>query len=195
MTAVSRTAVLQAIGSYFGGSWNATDWSYQNGPLTSVGLGSVKLGFPKQMPDKDYVIGLPEGRNMGAIMIVTLPDDQETRAGDSGPPVTDGGGNLIAGGTKFDNYRVALEIYHMGETQHSEQSQADVDTLLEAIKQRIRIDRTLGTSSPSPPLITQAGEGRYGIQTSKGRPGIGPNGSRTYTWSTIRFEVMTQFTA
>lgn len=193
MTAVSRTAVLQAIGSYFGGTWNAVDWSYQNGPLTSSGLGSVKIGFPKEMPDKDFTAGLPAGRNMGAIMIVTLPDDTEVRAGDSGPPVTDGQGNIIAGGTKFNRYRCTLEIYHMGETQHAEQSQADVDALIEAVKHHIRIDRTLGTSVPGPPLITQAGEERFGIQSHKEKPGI--TRERTYTYAWVRFEAMTQFTA
>jgi hypothetical protein len=128
------------------------------------------------------------GRNMGAFMVVELGPDQERREAIAGAPVTDGSGNIIAGGIKRDDYRVMLQVFHMSQMDYTEDAVTDLNLLVEAIKQHIRTDRTLNG------ICTQAGESRYGIQTSTGKPGLDKN-ERTGIWAQIQFEVMTQFVA
>jgi hypothetical protein len=188
VTTVTRTIVLRGIAAYFGGTEVPAFRCWQGGPLMSSGLGTVKAAWPKDVNDKDYHAGLPAGRNMGALMIVDLADDNEIRRADAGPPVTTGG-VIVSGGIKFCTYQVTLHCFHLGMTEFSEDSQADVDTLIEAIKQLIRQDRTLGMQG----TITQAGEGRFGIKTHKNQPGI--TRERTKTYFTIRFEILTSFIA
>jgi hypothetical protein len=148
----------------------------------------VRKAFPKRLNDNDFTAGMPAGRNMGAFMVVELGNDQERREAIAGPPVTDGSGNIVSGGIKRDDYRVTLQVFHMSQMDYTEDAVDDVDKLIEAIKQRIRTDRTLGG------VCTQAGESSFGIQTSVGKPGLDKN-ERTGIWFQIQFEVMTQFVA
>lgn len=183
----TRTIVRQGVASYFGGTYQAEGRCWQNGPLTSSGLGTVRAGWGKVLNDADFVAGMAPGRGMGAYMIVEVGRDKEYRRGIGGPPTTDGNGSIITGGTKFVRYRVSLQIFHMAAVAYAEDAQADIDVLIEAVKQQIRLDRTLGG------ICTEAGEGRFGIETSEGRPEV--SGGRVRTWITISFEALTQFTA
>lgn len=187
-TTTTRTTVRQGIAGYFGGTYNAQNRSWQNGPLLSAGLSTVRAGWGKKLNDNDFVWMQQAGRGMGAYMIVEFGPDKERRRAIAGPPVTDGGGNIIAGGIKEIQYTVILNTFHLAQKGFAEDAAADIDLLIEAIKQRIRIDRTLGG------ICTQAGEGRYGIQTRPGMPAVDAN-NRTGTWFAISFQVMTQILA
>jgi hypothetical protein len=186
---VTRKIVRDGIAAYFGGTYQAQFRCWQNGALVSSGLGTVRKAFPKRVNDNDYFAGMPAGRNMGAFMVVEIGFDRESRDGIAGAPVLDGQGNIIAGGIKRDLYRVTLNVFHLSFKQLAEDAQDDVDQLVEAIKQRIRIDRTLGMFG----IITQAGEGSYGIQTTVAQPGV--NGEKTYCYFKVVFDVHTQFVA
>jgi hypothetical protein len=184
----TRTSVRQGVAAYLGGSYVEDIRAYQNGPLLSFGLSTVRAGWGKRLDMNNFIAGQSAGRGMGAYMIVELGFEKEVRRAIAGAPVTDGNGQIIAGGIKFIQYRVQLQCFHLAQKGYAEDAQADIDQLIEAIKQQIRYDRTLGG------ICTQAGEGRYGIQTSEGHPGVDANG-RTGTWFQMQFEILTQIIA
>lgn len=143
--------------------------------------------MPKRLSDINFVLGMPPGRNMGAIMVVALPAHKEYREAIAGPPTLDANQNITAGGIRRIDYRVTLEALHMAEKAYGEDAADDIDQLIEAIIQRMRIDRTLGG------ICTQAGEGKFGIQTRVDDPEFFDE--RTYTQFRISFECMTQIIA
>lgn len=187
MTVITRTTVREGIAAYFGGTYNSDFRCWQGGPLMPSGLGTARAAWPKRQNDADYTAGMAAGVAFGALMIVELGFDQETRRAIGGPPVVSGG-NIIAGGIKEDEYRVSLHVFTVAEMQFSEDAQTAVDTLIEAVKQLIRQDRTLGG------ICTQAGESRFGIQVTEGRPSVDAK-ERTGTWFQVQFQVMTQILA
>jgi hypothetical protein len=188
-TTTSRKQVRDGIAAWFGGTYQDEGRCWQGGSLLINGLGTVRKAFPKRVNDNDYFNGMVTGRNMGAFMVVEIGFDRESRDGIAGAPVLDSQGNIIAGGIKRDLYRVTLNVFHLSFKQLAEDAQDDVDQLVEAIKQRIRIDRTLGM----PGVITQAGESSYGIQTTVAQPGV--SGEKTYCYFKVVFDVHTQFVA
>jgi hypothetical protein len=184
----TRKILHDGIAAYFGGTYQPDERCWQTGPLLQAGLGTVRKGWGKLLNDRDYTAGMPPGRNMGAVMIVELGQDDEYREAIAGSPALDGQGNIIAGGIKRIDNRCVLQVWHLAQKDYAEDAADDIDELVEAIKQRIRVDRTLGG------ICTQAGEGKFGIKTVVGRPGVDKNG-RTGTWLTISFECMTQIIA
>lgn len=180
-----RTTVHRGICAYFGGTENTLTKCWQNGPLVSNGLGTVKLTWPKRVNDADFTFGMPAGRSMGALMIVHLGFSQIVRRSKGGPPVGPSGA-LTAGGIKFKQYRATLRGYHMAQKGYDEDAMADVDMLTQAIEDFIEADRTLGG------ICTDSGNiGRFGIQTTIGEPGYDAN-ERTGITFQIAFELLTQ---
>jgi hypothetical protein len=180
--------VHQGITAYFGGTWVEDIRAYQGGPLLSWGLGTARAGVGKRLNFQDYVNAMPAGRGMGALMIVEMSHDQETRRSNAGPPVVNGEGQIIAGGIRFIRYRVQLNIYHFAQADYAEDATVDQHQLVEAVKQLMRYDRTLGG------ICTQAGEGRFGIKTRRGQVMIDAN-DRVGRWIQMEFEVLTQIIA
>lgn len=182
----SRTAVRKGIAAYFGGTFDTNSRSYRGGALTSSGLGVVRAGYPKELNMRDAFEGSPAGRMSGAFMIVDFGNDTEVRDGNAGAPQVDGNGNLIGGGIKRVTYQVTLDCYHISQELYAEDAQEDVDKLIEAIKQRIRIDRTLGG------VCMDGGETASGIRTLMRHSGQ-DNNKRTLTSFSISFEVRVNF--
>jgi hypothetical protein len=182
----SRTIVRTGIATYFGGSYVSNMRAYQHGSLTSFGLGTVRAGYPKELNMKDAFAGLPAGRMSGALMIVEIGDDQEVRQSDAGAPITDGSGNLIGGGIKRITYPISLDVYHISQELYAEDAQADVDLLIEAIKQQIRVDRTLGG------ICMDAGETSRGMKVIQRHSGQDAS-KRTLTSFSVAFEVRVNF--
>jgi hypothetical protein len=85
---------------------------------------------------------------MGAAMVVEIPHDKEYRAGIAG----------AHNGVKRIDYDIVLAVFHLAHMEHAEDAGYDVDLLIEAIKEQVRADRTLGS------LVSQAGEGETGIE-------------------------------
>jgi hypothetical protein len=88
------------------------------------------------------------GRGMGTYMAVEMPEDVEIRR--AIPAVT---------GRKRITYDVVLHCYHLAHMQHAEDAEADVNGVVEAIKDYIHADVTLGG------VCYQAGENGAGIRT------------------------------
>lgn len=139
-----RRTFRNGVAQFFGGpTFDPINRTYTGGTLTASGLGEARAYFPKRMPDTDYYIGMAAGRDMGAVMIVHLPNE--------GPEARKGMGGATAG-IKEDPFQVQLHVYHLATVPHAEDAQADLDDLLDAIKAKIHGDRTLGG------ICTQAGE-------------------------------------
>lgn len=162
MTATTRAQVRDGIAQFFGGTtWDATGRIYRPTPLAAYGLAGVRPYMGKRLPaDSDFTHGLPQGRAMGAVMLVHLPSDTETRDSFGGP----------LSGIKQDRITVQLYLYHRAQVPHAEDAQADLEELLQAIRDRIHSDRTLGGT------VVQAGEGQGGyITTDMDVPVVGRN--------------------
>lgn len=185
-TETSRDIVNAGIAYYFGGPFDTNTRSYRGGPLAMNGLGTVRAGYPKELNMKDAFEGAPAGRMSGAFMIVDLGNDQEIRQAIAGAPETDASGDIVAGGIKQINYQVSLDVYHISQEPYAEDAQVDVNQLIEAVKQRIRVDRTLGG------ICMDAGETRNGIKTLRRHSGQDAN-KRTLTSFSIMFEVRVNF--
>lgn len=181
----ARTTLRDGIASYFGGTFVAEERAWQNGPLVSNGLGTVRAALPKGLADQDMFAMLPTGRAMGAFAVVWLGPSKNIRRSIGGKPVVTGG-QITTGGIRFKTYRVILDVFHIAQTQYAEDEQQDLDDLLEAMEYLITEDPTLGG------ICTQAGEGRFGIEVRPGRPAVDADRGRTGTWAQIEFEVLTQ---
>lgn len=187
-TQTSRKIVHDGICSYFGGTYVPDERCWAQGPLMAYGLGAVRKAFPKRLNDADFTYGMVSGRGMGTTMVVNLPADQEVRLDKAGPPVNDGQRNITSGGVKTGLYQVELELFHLSQVDYAEDAVDDFDQVIEAVKQQIRLDRTLGG------ICTEAGESRLGIRVTTGRPGIDKN-NRVGLWARVQFEVRVQMIA
>lgn len=151
---MTRASIRTGIAQFFGGpTFDSVDRIYTGGALTANGLGCARAYYGKRAPDTDFFIGQPAGRNMGAVMHVHIPDE--------GPEQRIGMGGATAG-IKWDPVQIQLWVYHLSQMTHAEDAGADLDQLIEAIRNRIHGDRTLGG------VCTQAGEtpqGRIRVQT------------------------------
>ncbi|MFC5184372.1 hypothetical protein [Actinomadura harenae] len=175
---MSRAQVRSGIAAYFGGNtYDSTDRVWTPTPLAAYGLATVRNYVPKRHPDSDFTRGLTVGRGMGTVMIVDLPQQIERRIALGGP----------ANGIKQDVYTVDLLLYHLAKVPHSEDAQADLDALIDAIVNWIHADRTLGGA------VVDAGETSAGIVKSLGQPLI--SGERTEIYASIRFDANTYVNA
>lgn len=131
---------------------------------------------PKRASDTDYVLEQAAGRGMGASMVVELGSDTEIRRA------------IPAGtGRKRISYTVTLHIFHLAYQPHAEDAEADVDALVEAIKDYFHLDVTLGG------VCYQAGENAIGIRTR-----IWPSADvkeKLSTYAQIQFEAEVEIVA
>lgn len=110
---------------------------------------------------------------MGAYMTVEIGDDQEIRR--AIPAQT---------GRKRITYNVTLHLFHLAHIDHAEDAEADVNGLIEAVKDQIRGDVTLGA------ICYQAGESRAGIRTRVGQSSLVESEIvATYVRMTLQAEV------
>lgn len=177
----ARTDIRKGIAAYFGGAtFDAVNQIYRPTPLADYGLGGVRAYMPAIVTVQDRLIGLTAGSSMGAVMGVWVGESTETR--------------LTIGGTLNRPYDVHLMIWHLAMGPLTEDAQAHVDDLLEAIVARLRADPTLGMgpNSGAAQVVTQAGEGERGITVSPGWPYTEPGSSpRTMQDAAIGFTVST----
>lgn len=161
MTAGDRRLVREAVASYFGGTENTADAGiyYQDGPLTSAGLGTAYPYLIKGAPDQYYTLGQPAGTGWGAVLTVSLAGQKITRAAMGGQ----------TSGWRMRRYTVRCALGVISYEPHLETAEAATDDLVDAFIALIYADRTLGTTSnayPTGRLITQAGEAPAGIEVS-----------------------------
>lgn len=175
---MTRKDVRAGIAKYFGGSTlTAANW-YQPTPLAASGLAGVRPYYSTRIADQEYFQTLADGRGMGALMCVHLPEYTEKR--------------LTTGGFMDVPLEIALYVFHLARVPAPETAQQDLDDLVQAVVDRMRADPTLGMppGGAGPGVVVQAGEGPRGITVSTSTPVNEPG-----TPPATRQEAVISFTA
>lgn len=138
-------------------------------------MGTVFAAMPKIIRTQDFMQGQPAGQTSSAILVVFLAADKEHRIASGGPTGATG-----PVGWKRIDYEVELNIFHRSTDPDSIVAMQDFDALVEALKVRLREDRTMGNT------FWQDGEGVFGIVGEYGEPKL--TGDVTETWGRLTFE-------
>lgn len=179
MTNPTRRAIRDGIAQFFGGTTlDPTFRLYRPTPLGDEGLAGVFPYWAIRMEDRFFQETIVPDRRMGALMCVHLPNEQERRIAMGGP----------VGGIKSQKFAVDLCIYHRAQKYHPDEAQADLDDLIQAIRDRIHGDRTLGGT------VAEAGESERGITTQTGVP-VGEPATRVEQDAVIQFDATVYPTA
>jgi len=157
---MGRASVRAAIAAYFT-------------PASLAGLTTTYAAPPKEIPAQAF--GLSAGSGSGAVLIVHLTDEDESRIALGG--AHDGG--------KFDTHHIAIELMFQSVKSDAIAAQADHDALIDAFMTLFRADRTLGTGGVP---IFQAGEDSAGIKTMVVQPVLGKQ--NVILNSVIRFNAL-----
>lgn len=160
---MSRSTVRRAVATYL------------SSPMVP-GVGTVFASPPKISTAGDAFEALPAGTPTGAVLYVETLQGQEIRVAVGGPTA----------GAKLVTYEVRIHLLARSSQAKSEDAMDDHDAILQAILQRLRADRTLGTAGSSNPIL-QAGEGDAGITYQTGMPKRTGNGG-THIWSLVDFQ-------
>lgn len=193
MSAGDRRLVREAVAAYFGGTQNTADAGiyYQGGPLASAGLGTAyPYLIKKGAPDRYYTVGEPDGTGWGAVMTVKLGPARITR---------DSSGGLTSG-WRERHYTTHCSFDVISYLPHLEQAESAFDDLVDAFLGLIYADRTLGTTNAvlyplTGRLITQAGEGKQGIDVGEAEWQVEPDRGRGEGGLDITFDVLTMVAA
>lgn len=181
MTTSTRYIVRAGIAAYLGGTFQENIRAYTGGNLSAQGLGAVRAAYPKKVNMQDAFLGVAPGSMSGAIMTVAMDDDAEVKKTMAGTVQQTYPATITSGGWKRITYQVLLDCYFWSQHLYGEDAEQDCDNLIEAIKQQLRYDRTLGG------ICIDAGMTTRGIRTHKGHPAQDKN-ERTGIWFTIEFE-------
>ncbi len=151
-------------------------------PPSVPGLNTVYRGEPKQVPGTDFFAGTPAGTPSGAVAYPYVETQNEHRIALGGPH----------GAWKQADHDVALIVRFVSNQQTGEAAQDDHDALIDAIVDRLRADRQLGTTIDQTPHIFQAGEGDTvggaDIHILSDLPKLANN--QLVIWSAVRFRVV-----
>lgn len=129
---MSIQSVLDGICRYYGGAYDATTRTYRSSPIPGIGV--VRRGWTADDRLADYFNGMEAGARTGSQIVVWIPSDSEQRFAVAGEH----------GGMKNVRYVVEFACYIRSRTAYAEDAQDDVYALRDALKERIRQDRTLG---------------------------------------------------
>ena len=152
---MGRRDLRHGIAQFFGGTtYDEQEFIYRPTPLAASGLAGVRPYWTARFQDPDYLETLPQGTTMGAVMAVHIPDQDEGRYAMGGP----------VSGVKEDLDQVELYLLHYSTGARQELAQAQLDDLLDAVKAKIRGDRTLGG------CCVEAGEGGSRLRTQADPP-------------------------
>lgn len=132
--------------------------------------------FPKRINFQDNAL---PGQMSRAALVVFISGETETR-------LSIGGAN---NGWKRVDYSIVVQIFHHSMHRASESAMEDFDTLVDAVKTRLRSDHNFGDSTSS--LVWQGAEPVIGA--SYGEPSS-TDGGATETFAELQFEIteMTQ---
>lgn len=179
---MTRRDIRTGIAKFFGGTTLDTAAQiYRPTPLVAAGLAGVRPYWPIQFTDQERFETLAANRGMGASMGVHLPTTTERRIALGGP----------TGGIKRHTVSVELLVSHLAlvpSASPTQDAQADLDDLLEAIVNRIHGDRTLGAA------VVEAGESEAGIQVRAGIP-VNEPATRVIQEAVVTFDAVVYPTA
>lgn len=148
-----------------------------------AGVGTVFPSPPKVARSSDALANVPAGTPSGSVLFVEITETREIRAALGG----------ATAGKKLVTHMVRLHLLFRSRQPKAEAAMDDHDTLVEAILQRLRADRTWGTETSSTPIL-QAGEGDAGITVATGMPKDAGTGT-TLIWTAIDLDAVEYITA
>ena len=128
--ASTRAAARAAIAAWFA-------------PPNVVGLNTIFPSFPLRIADAAYFAGTVPGTQSGAVAVVHIIRETETRVAMGGP----------TSGVKRADFECSLQVMMHSTLQTAEGATDDLDAVVNAIKVRLRADRTFGSVD-----VWQAGE-------------------------------------
>ena len=134
------------------------------------GVGTVFASPPKIARSSDAFANLPAGTASGSVVFVEVLHVVETRIALGGP----------TSGTKESTYTLRFHLLFRSRQDTAEAAMDDHDDQVEAILDRFRSDRTLGTNG----AILQFGQDATGITIATGLPKMAGTGS-THIWTII----------
>lgn len=145
---MSLQQVRDGVCRWFGGAYDQPTRSYRSPQVP--GLGAVRRARPKSEDDADYYLGQPgPGALVGSQMLVHVGAGRESRAAVAG----------AFGGLKELTSTVILHVFLRSTAECAEDAQDGFYDLLQAIKDRIRQDRCMGTGGFERPGGFCIGEG------------------------------------
>lgn len=155
---MSLKTVRTGVAKFFGGAtFDAVARYYRPTPLAALGLAGVKAYYSDQIQDQDYFDSLTAGQAVGMVLCVHVAESTETR---------------LAMGILDSPYAIELHLWYLSLTAPTEDAEAARDDMVQAIKDRMRADPTLGA------VVTQAGETERGVSVAMPLPYVEP---ATYT--------------
>jgi hypothetical protein len=164
---VSRATVREAVRNWIASAQITT-------------LNQTLSSFPKRINFQEKSF---PGQNSRAAAVVFIENEQESRIAIGGVGAMAEGG--FGKGWKRVDYGIALQVFHHSLQRNAEDAMSDFDTLIDAIKERLRAGQhTLGVENPN--IIWQAAEPAIDVQY--GEP-LSNEGGATETWAAIRFTV------
>ena len=156
---MSRATVRNAVVQFFS-------------PPNVHGLNKIYLSQPKRITGTDFHGGRPSGDLNGAVGVVHIMSETEERVGVGGEH----------SGKKWVHYQVQFQVLTNSREQLSENSMVFFDSVIDAVKDRLRSNRRLDDY----PVIFEAGERELiGEYTD---PVLLEDGS-TEIWGAVTFEV------
>ena len=156
---MSRQTVRNAVAQYFA-------------PPNVPGLNKIYISQPKRITGTDFHGGRPSGDLNGAVGVIYIAAETEERRGIGGEH----------SGKKWVHYTVQFQVLVNSREQLSENSMVFFDSIIDAVKDRLRSNRRLDDY----PVIFEAGERELiGEYTD---PVLLEDGS-TEIWGAVTFEV------
>lgn len=141
-------------------------------PPAVPGLNKIYSSQPKRITGADFHTGRPSGELSGAVGVVGILEEHEERRGVGGEH----------SGKKWVHYMCEIQVLVNSREQHSEVSMDFFDSIIDAVKDRLRSNRRLDDY----PVIFEAGEAQ--LNGEYGEPRLIEDGS-TEIWGAVRFEV------
>lgn len=131
---MSASSVLNQIGVWFGGAYDAGNHRYGTPQVT--GLGAVRRGRPKRLDTAEYYLGAAQGTATGSVMFIG-------RAGEGTDRRVAFGG--ATSGIKRIAHPIQLTVWVRSTAAYAEDCEDYTVALRDAILDRIHTDRSLGS--------------------------------------------------
>lgn len=136
-----------------------------------TGLNQIFTSFPKRI---NYQVNSQPGQLSRAAVVIFIQSERESRIAIGG----------ATNGWKRVDYSVILQVYQHSLERNSQDAMTAFDTLIDAIKTRLRADHNFGDTTGN--LVWQGAEPE--ISTTYGEPATNEGGA-TETFAEIQFDV------
>lgn len=137
-----------------------------------TGLNQIFTSFPKRI---DFQVNSQPGQLSRSAVVIFIQSEREKRIAIGG----------ATNGWKRIDYSVILQVYQHSLVRNSQDAMVEFDTLIDAIKTRLRADHNFG--DPTGTLVWQGAEPE--INCTYGEPASVEGSPATETFAEIQFDV------